>query len=163
MDFHAATEFFDVGFNDVHADAAAGHVAHHGGRRKARSKDQLPRFGLGHFGGLFGRDDTFLDRLGFEFFGVETVAVVTDFDLHAARQMRSGNAHVAGGGFASCNACGGQLDAVVGGVANEVGERVGKPLEKGAVELDVIADGFELDFFAQLLAEVADDTVKFTK
>ncbi len=49
------------------------------------------------------------------------------------------------------------LDAVVGRVADHVGQRIGKLLDDRLVDLGVLADGLEADLLAGLGGELADE------
>src|SRR4051812_19518339 len=62
----------------IHADPAARHVGHLGGRAEARLKDEIVCVGVGE--GVGGRDEPVLPRLSADAVAIPTTPVVRDLD-----------------------------------------------------------------------------------
>ena len=126
-------------------------------------------------GGEAGREDELLDLrfrhlvelgLGREPVGqrlvpdpldVEAAAVVGDADDDVAALVIGGQADDALLRLAGGDPVGARLQAVIGGVAHHVGERVLDPLQHLAVELGVGAVHLKLDVLAELGRQIAHD------
>ena len=117
--------------------------------------------GFGHLLQLSLGDETGGDRLGLDLLGVEAAAVVGDADDDVAALVIGGQADGALLALAGSRALGGGLQAMVGGVAHHVGERVLDQVEHLAVELGVGAVHLQLDLLAQFAREVAHDAGQF--
>ena len=157
LDVDQAAHPFDVGAHHVHADAAAGDVGQLLGGREAGVEDQL--------GGLLVADALGVrlaqqaERLGLapDPLQVEAAAVVGDRQGDVAPLLRRRDPDAAARRLARLDALRRLLDAVVGGVADHVQQRVLDQLQELAVDLGLSAGHLELDVLAQLLAEVADE------
>ena len=57
----------------------------------------------------------------------------------------------------------GALETVVGGVANDMDERIGEPLDHRLVELGFLAFGIELDLLVEIVGEVVDEAAEAAK
>ena len=88
---------------------------------------------------------------------IEPAAVVGDLDRDRAALVVGGEADRAALGLAGGAALERALDAVIGGVADHVGERILDELEHLAVELGLGALHDELDLLRELRREVAHD------
>ena len=64
-------------------------------------------------------------------------------------------------GLAGGGPGGGHLDAVIDGIADDVGERILDGLDDRAVELGLLAFHHQLDLLAELVGDIADDTGEF--
>ena len=92
----------------------------------------------------------FGDRLGLDLLGVEAAAVVGDLDDDVAALVIGGEPDGALLGLAERAPLVRRLQAVIGGVAHHVGERILDQLQHLAVELGVGAVHFELDLLVEL-------------
>jgi hypothetical protein len=97
-----------------------------------------------------GRDDAALDGLGQDSVAVQAAAVVADFDDDAASVVEGAQHQSAPGRFAGRQSPLGRFDAVVHGVAHQMGERVADLLDHTLVQLGVGAADHQLDVLAQL-------------
>ncbi|MGY4485633.1 hypothetical protein ACVWWR_004824 [Bradyrhizobium sp. LM3.2] len=97
------------------------------------------------------------DRLGLDPVGVEPAAVVGDADDDVAALVIGGQADGALLALAAGETLGRGLQAMVGGVAHHVGERVLDQVEHLAVELGVGTVHLQLDLLAEFAREIADD------
>jgi hypothetical protein len=105
-------------------------------------------------------DEPALDCLVGDELGVDAMAVVADFDDHAAAGVTRRDLERADRRFAGGAALGRRLESVIEGVAHQVHERVAQGVDDGAVQLRVGAHELELDLLAQLVGEVADQAGK---
>ena len=157
FDIDGAADLIDIGAHHIHADAAARDRGDGGGRREARLEDEFVDLRFRHLLELGLGDETVRDRLGLDALGVETAAIVGDADDDVAAFMIGGETDRALLGLAARGALGRRLQAMIGGVAHHVGERVLDQVEHLAVELGVGAVHLELDLLAEFGREVADD------
>ncbi len=156
-----AADFFDVGFDHVHADAAAGNVGNFFGGGEAGEENQIDAFALAHARGLFGRDQTFFDGFAADFVGVETAAVVGDFDDDLAAFVVRAEEETPFGGLADGDAAFGLFDAVIDGISNDVRERIFDGFDDGLVELGFLAFHLDADLLAAHGGDVADGAGEF--
>ena len=61
LQLNSSAKPFDVGFDNVHANASAGDVAEGICGGESREEDELAGFLFGEVGGLFGGEETFLN------------------------------------------------------------------------------------------------------
>ena len=101
-------------------------------------------------GGLFSGDDAAVDGFGANFGDVDALAVVDDFDVDLSALVIGAQVEEALAGFARSLAYLGCLDAVVNGVAQDVGHRVLDGFDDGAVQLGGLSVHDQFDFFAQV-------------
>ena len=97
------------------------------------------------------------DRPGLDALGVEAAAVVGDLHDDMAALVIGGQADAPALGLADGAPLGWRFQAVVGGIAHHVGERILDQVEHLAVELGLGAVHFELDLLAELVGEIAHD------
>ena len=95
-----------------------------------------------------------LDRLGYDLVAVNPAAIVGDFNHHLIALMvglhtDSALCRLAGGG-----PLGGRFDAVIHGVADEVGQRLAQNVENALIEVGVFAAQFKLHLAAARLGHV---------
>ena len=100
---HAA-DFFDVGLHYVHPDAAAGYAGHLFGCREARQKDQIDGLTFAQPLRLFRPQQTFFNGLLLHSGGIDSAAVVADFDVDLAPFVVGAQQQPALGGFAVAQA-----------------------------------------------------------
>ena len=157
--FHVdgAADLVDVGAHDVHADAAAGDAGDLLGGREAGREDELVNLRVGQLVDLGFRSEPAGDRLGPDPLGGEAAAVVGDLDDDVAALVTGGQADRAAFGLAGGEPLGRHFQAMVGGVADHVGQRILDQIEHLAVELGIGAVHFELDRLAELGRQVAHD------
>ena len=89
---------------------------------------------------------------------VDARAVVGDLDDDAARAVQRRDAHDAFFGLAGREALLRGFQAVVDGVADHVGQRIGEALDDGLVDLGAFALGDEPDLLAGHVGDLADQT-----
>ena len=152
-----AADLIDVVAHHVHADAAAGHAGDCPGGREAGREDEFLDLRFRHLVELGLGGEALGQRLVADALDVEAAAVVGDVDDDVAAFVIGGEADGALLRLAGGDALGAALEAVVGGVAHHVGERILDPLEHLAVELGVGAVHLELDVLAELGGQVAHD------
>ena len=63
LNIDRAADFLDVGFDDVHAHAAARNIGHLFGGREPGKKDQVQQFAVAHAGCLVRRDQALFQGL----------------------------------------------------------------------------------------------------
>ena len=156
-----AADFFDVGFDDVHADAAAGDVGDFFGGGEAGQEDEVDAFALAHARGLFRRDQAFFDGFAADFVGVEAAAVVGNFDDDLSAFVKGAQEQAALGGFAGGHAPFGLFDAVIDGIANDVREGIFDGLDDGFVEFGFFAFHLDADLLAAHRGDVAHGAREF--
>ena len=138
----------------VHADAAAGDAAHRLGRAEARPRDQPQQVVVA---GQVGRRVRLplAPRLGQDRRAVDAAAVVAhpERDAVAVPGRREQDAPL--GRLARGDAGLGGLDPVVGGVPDQVQERIADLVQDRAVELDLLAFDVEPDPLAEVPRQIA--------
>jgi hypothetical protein len=123
--------------------------------REARREDQQVDLFLGQL--RIGRDEALFDGLGQHALAVDAAPVVGDADQDAARTVFGRKREGAFRVLAAGEALLGRLDAVVDGVADEVGERLAQALDHGLVEFGAFARDFEADMLARAGRKFAQD------
>ena len=159
VDADRAADPLDVGLDDVHADTAAGDVGDLGGGGESGLEDHrhdvapvhLRRPGIGADAGRSRRPSRRFGSTSRPAPSSETSTV--DVPTLVVGPQRQGALGPLAGGDPPL----GLLDAVVDGVAHQVGQRVLDRLQQAAVELGLLALHDELDLLAEPGAEVADD------
>ena len=161
VDFDFAANFFDVGADDVHADAAPADIGDGGGGGEAGEKDELQQFALAKLRGAIGGDDAALDGFEAHFFDIDPGAVVGNFDDDVA-------ALVAGAEFENPLRVLARgltnfwwLDAVIERVTDGVREGILDGFKKAFVELCILTLYLEANAATERLGEVADDARHF--
>ncbi len=134
-----AADFFDVGLDHVHADAAPGDVGDLFGGGETRQEDQPPDVLVAHGGGAFRGDQALFERLVAQFDRIDAGAVVADFDVHLAAFVVGAHRQAAFLGLAGGAADRRKFDAVVDGVADQMGQRVFHRLDQAFVEFGFLA------------------------
>ena len=151
-----AADRLDVLAHDIHADAAPRDIGDLFGGREARREDEAVDFLVAHpFELPPGRQPQF-QRLFLDPRLVEPAPVVADLDGDLACLVRRGDPHSSRGRLAGPHALVGGLEAVIGAIAHEMGERIANQLDQLAVEFGVAAIGDQIDLLVQLGAEIAD-------
>ena len=138
-----AADLLDIAAHDVHADAAAGNAGDQRRGGKAGREDEIGDlvFGFARQIGLAGEPD--LDRFGFDARGVEAAAVIGDFDDDMTALVTGGKPDRSAGRLAGGKPISRTFDAVIGAIADKMGERIANEFEHLAVELGVSAVHFE--------------------
>ncbi len=98
--------------------------------------------------------------LGPHSLAVDAAAVVGDGDDHLGARLAGGQDDAARGGLAGRLAQLGGLQAVVGGVADQVDQRVGEALDHRLVQLGGLALGGQFDGLAGIARQVVDQAAK---
>ena len=139
-DVDRAAHAFDRAPHDVHADAAARQRGNLARRRKAGMEDELMQLGVGDDGA--GRDQAVLFGLGADALrcrgrlpSSETLISTSAPAWRATRRMWPT------AGLPAARRVLGALQTVVGGVADDVDQRIGEPLDHRLVELGLLALG----------------------
>ena len=104
-----------------------------------------------------GGDNAFLDGFGKDPFAVDAAPVVRDADQDPARAVFSGKDQGSFGRLACGQAISRVFDAVIDGIADQMGERFAQPFDHGLVELGGLADQFEPDLLAGRSRKLAQD------
>ena len=156
VDFDLAADFFDVGADHVHADAASGDAGDGGSGGEAGQKDELQDFALVHLLGALRGNELALDGLLADPLDAHAGAVVVHFNDDVAAFVTGAQANQAFSGLALGDANVGHLDAVVDGVADGMGEGIADGLEQALVELGFLAFHFEADALVEAEGEIAD-------
>ena len=89
---------------------------------------------------------------------IQATTVVAQVDDDVAAGVIRGQPHRTGRRLARRDARRGRLDAVVGGVAHHVNQRLGDDVNHIAVDFGIVAGAHELNQFVALLGDVAHDT-----
>ncbi len=86
---------------------------------------------------------------------IDAAAIVADFDDDLGALVVGVQVNGAARRLTSAHTLLGRLDAVIGGVADQVSERLGEGVEYGFIEVGVFAGDFQGDVFAAELGDVA--------
>ena len=156
VDFDLAADFFDVGADHVHADAASGDAGDGVSGREAGQEDELQDFALVHLLGALRGKELALDGFLADALDAHAGAVVVDFNDDVAAFVTGAQANQAFSRLALGDANVGDLDAVVDGVADGMGEGIANGFEETFVELGFLAFHFEADALVEGEGEVAD-------
>ena len=157
-DVDRAAHALDRALDDVHADAAARQRRDLLRGRKPGLEDQLIEFGVGQHGA--GGDQAAFLGLGANALGVEAASVVADADQHFGAGVTRDQADVAGRRLARRYARFGVFEAVIGGVADHVHERIGEPLDHRLVEFGLFAGRRQIDLLAEIARQIVDEAAE---
>ena len=143
----------DIALDDIHADAAAGHVGDCFGGRKARRENQLPDVGVAHrrptpampFSAALAR---MRSRFRPPPSSATSITMLPPW-WPADRNRRPASV------LPAARARFRHLDAVVDAVAHQVGQRIDDALDQALVQFRRGAVGDEVDLLAQLAGQVA--------
>lgn len=159
--FHGAANRHDIAANHIHADAAAGNLAHRIRGRKAGLENEIADFGIAQSIELHGRSQTLGKRLAPHGLNVETLAVVGYFDDDTAPLLRCPEADPAGCRLAGLGAPARVFQAMIGGIAHHMRQRILDRFEDLPVELLVSARHPDLDRLAKIGSERAHEDRQF--
>ncbi len=148
LDVDASAEILNVTANDIHPDAAAGDIGNTLSRGEARHKNQIVDL-------VFRERHIACDQPAFTCFlenalGIDPRAVVTHLDDDPSAAMLGRKPYRAFLGFARGRTRFRRFDAVIDGVANDMGERIAQTLDDRTVDLGVFADHFKAGFLSSL-------------
>ena len=149
-----AAERLDGPLDDIHADAAPGDVGD-GRAVENRQKQKIVDVRVREL--RVGRNQLLRDRDRLDLFPIDAGAVVGHFDDDAARAVRGGQPDLALFRLACGEPRLSGLDAVIDGVADHVGQRIGKALDDRAVDFGRLALGAQAHRLAGLLGQFAHD------
>src|SRR5208282_332347 len=152
---HGAADFFHVCFHYIHTDAAAGHVGDLFRGRESGKEDQIENFALRHASRLFGGDDGAFDSLFAEAILAQAGAIVADFDIDLSTFMKGAQDQASASLLASLEADFWKFDAMVDGIAHQMGERILDGLDDGLVEFGLFALHLDAHFLAATESDVA--------
>src|SRR5450830_673006 len=158
IDLDDPAQLVDGAAHHVHADAASGEVGNLLGGGKPGLEDQPVDVRVGQL--RIRVYQTLVDGLFENARGVQAATVILHFQHDHAGVVVGVEAQVALGGLARGQALGGGFDAMVDGVAHQVGQRVGDLVDHRLVQFGFAAAQAQLDLLAQLLADVADHPVE---
>ena len=150
-------DLLHVGAHDVHPNAAPRDAGDLCCGREAGREDQITDLRLGFRRDLRFAGEALLDGLRAYPLNVKATAIIGDLDDDMAALVTSGEPDRPLPRLTCGDALRGALDAVIGAVAHQMGERVLDHLQHLAVELGVGAAHFEIDLFAKLGGQVAHD------
>ena len=97
----------------------------------------------------------FLQSTGGNPLGIQALAVIGDFNHHLTRFVPGFEPDGPARLLARPNPLVRRFEAVVGGIADHVGEGIGEAFDEALIELDVAADHLDLDVLVQGLRHVA--------
>src|SRR5690606_15414178 len=157
LDLEAAVDRLDVLADDVHADAAAGHVGDLLGRRESRRADELPDVAVAR---ILRNVEAALGRLGEDPLPVQARAVVRDLDDDVPALMRGAQAQRAGARLAGAHPRFRLLDAVIDRIADDMRQGIDELFDDAFVELGLLALENEVDLLAQHRREIAHEPRK---
>ena len=152
---NAALQGFDVSTNDVHPDASARNIRHLLCRRKSGGENQLVNFFVGQVVVL--RHDPAFDGFAKDAVSVEPLAVVLNFDDEVAALMVGLQADRPFRRLSGRDAFCRKFDPVIHRIANHVQQWIADLIDDGFVEFCIFALGFQMNLFAESMAEVSDD------
>ena len=155
FDLDVAFQIVEGGFHHVESDAAAGNFSDFVGGAEAGSKKQIVRFGFVEAAAIFFLQDAALDRRANHFFAIDAAAIVHDFDHDLIALVIGVERYRAARGFSGSGAFGGGFDAVVGGIADQMRERLGERVQNAFVEIGVLPGNFQGDILVAQLGHVA--------
>ena len=116
---------------------------------------------LGHLLDFGFRSQSAGNRLGLDALGIQAAAVVGDLDDDVSALVIGREPDRALVGLAGPPALGGVLQAMVGGIAHHVRERILDEVEDLTVELGLGTVHLQLDLLAEIGGEIADDARQF--
>jgi hypothetical protein len=151
------SDAFDVRSHHVHSDASAGDVRHRCRCGEPRPEDQRNDVAIAALRCLFARQEALLDRLATDDRRVDARTVVADLHQDLAAFVACRQRHDAFGRLAGSDASLGGFEAVVDGVADQVGQRVADRFEQGLVEFRVAPDHLQSSRLSARCGEVAND------
>ncbi len=141
---------FDVGADDIHAHAPAGHSGNSLGRGEAGLQDEAIDLLVAHAGDGSGIVDASLDRFLADAVGIETTSIVGDFDVDLAEIVEGCDRYLSCFRFAGGDPFGGRFDPVIRAVANQMRQRIADRLDQLAIELGIGALDDKIEFLLQL-------------
>src|SRR5208337_4274968 len=156
-DVDGALEAVEDGAHNVHADAAAGDFGDLGSGAETGLENEIEDVLRVEALSVFGFQQAVVNGLVANEVEIDAAAIVADFDDHLCALMIGIEKNGAASGLSRIEALAGRLDAVIDGVADEVGEGFSKGVEYALVEIGVLAGHFEGDVFATELGDIADD------
>src|SRR5260370_28918006 len=145
---YGAANFFDVRLHYSHANAAAGDVGYLLRGGESGEEDQIEHFPLGHACRLFGGDYSALDCLLADAFSVQAGAIVADLDIDLPPFVKGAQNQASASSFARLHAHFGKFDAMIHGVAYQMGEWVLDRLDDGFVQFRLFALHLDAHFLA---------------
>ena len=153
---HRAVEQVDLGLDDVHAHPPAGNLRDLFGRTQARRPDHLVDLVRRHFLGVDFAEQALFQAFPQDPLGVQSRAVVANLDHHvvAAVECVEGDRSLAR--FSGRLADVGQFDAVIGGIADHVDQRIAQLVDHPLVELGLLAVDYQADLLPVAPRDVAD-------
>src|SRR5882672_914855 len=157
-DLNVAAQVVDIAAHDVHADAAAGHVADLLRSGKAGHEYQVVDLFVGQL--LIRSDQRTLARLLQDLGFVETGTIVAHLDDDVAALVKCRELERAGLVLACCEPPFRDLEAVIERVADQMHERIADLLEHGLVEFSALAGEFEFDLLGELARKIVHDAGK---
>ena len=151
--FDTAAQRVHFGAHHVHADAAAGHARHFGGRAEARLEDQTASVFHGHE--LLGRPQLQANRLGTNALQIQARAIILDRQRHIVALLAQNDFDRADDGLALGLALFGRLDAVGHAVTQQMFEGRHHAFQHAAVHFDGAAQNVQAHLLAHLLGGLA--------
>jgi hypothetical protein len=130
---YGAVQRLDAVAHDIHADAAAGYVRHLIDGGETGYEDNLEGCLFVHRGDCALGKQALLYGAALEFLGVQSLAIVLHFNHYIGAASVGREIDAADGGLALLGAVGFGLDAMVGGVADDMGERIADAVDHGLV------------------------------
>jgi len=155
LELDGAADLLDVRTDHVHAHTTARDAGHLGCGRETCLKDELHHLLVGHGRDLGLGRQLVGHGLGADLVERQALPVVGDLDDNVAALVEGVERDAAGLGLARRLAVGGPLQAVIGAVAHQMGQRVLDQLEDLAVELGLGAEHLQVDLLVELVAQVA--------
>src|SRR5271165_1315541 len=132
---YRATDLFDVRSYHVQANPAARNTRHLFGGGESRGEYQPGQFRLAHFRRPFGGDQSPFEGALPHPGQVDAGAVVGNLNMHSSLPMVGTNAQMTSRGLSGAGSLFRGLDAMIDGVAQDVGERVLDGFDHSPVQL----------------------------
>ncbi|GAK51141.1 hypothetical protein U14_02383 [Candidatus Moduliflexus flocculans] len=160
-DFDFSAEGLDVFLDHIHTHAPAGHFGHLGGGGKTGGEDELVNLPIAEF--LIGTDHLHVHGLFQDLFLIQAASVVLDFDHDATGLMERPQQDMADGIFSGGGSIFRRFQTMIHGVADHMDQRIADLIDDNPIQFGFFAFGGEFDFFAGLLAQIANQTRHFLK
>ncbi len=155
VDFDDSADALDVGADHVHADAPARDRGDFLRRRQPGFENQRKLLARRELRGGSLVDDARGDRFLHQPVAVDAAPVVVDVDQDLVAGLARRHGEDADLALAGLEPFGRRLDAVVHGIADDVGQRIADHLDHLAIQFDVATFDIDQHLLAELCREIA--------
>src|ERR1700722_7376107 len=154
LNTYSSVQCFDAVAHNIHADSAAGQVGDFIDSRETGCEDDLEGCLLVHHRDRCLGKQPFLDHTALELFGVQSFAIVLDFDYDVGASSIGGEIDAADGGLAVPHAVGFGFDSMARGVADDMSERIADGIDDRLIQFRVFATYMKLDVLVEAARNV---------